>query len=277
MNLKERYNYLVKLARDRQKENKWEYINEVIPGYDRHHVIPSCMDGEWTIDNIIVVTRKEHMHLHWLLHKIYPKNSSLCSAYCLLKFGTPPQCMPKDSEEYKTWYESNLGHDSFCNPKRPLICLETRKEYESIQEAEDDLVVCGIKPVLDGRSSSIHGYHFMDLDRYNNSTEDDIKNEMNKCYERSFRDGMSKPVLCIETETVFRTCADAEDYLAEIGKSSGHVRHVCEGYRNRTAGYHWRYLDYSEIPLEIYKESSTTRFNYRTLKAKVSGNAEPSN
>ncbi len=37
--------------------------------YEKHHVIPKCMDGKDTEWNIVNLTFREHFLVHWLLTK----------------------------------------------------------------------------------------------------------------------------------------------------------------------------------------------------------------
>ncbi len=39
--------------------------------YELHHVIPQCLGGDNSKDNLVLLTFKEHFIIHWLLCKIY--------------------------------------------------------------------------------------------------------------------------------------------------------------------------------------------------------------
>jgi len=39
--------------------------------YEKHHIIPRCLDGDNKIDNLILLTAREHYICHWLLARIY--------------------------------------------------------------------------------------------------------------------------------------------------------------------------------------------------------------
>lgn len=45
--------------------------------YEKHHIIPKCLGGNNSKDNIALLTAKEHFLCHILLTKIDPKNPSL--------------------------------------------------------------------------------------------------------------------------------------------------------------------------------------------------------
>ena len=57
-----------------------------------------------------------------------------------------------------------------------------------------------------------------------------------------------KPVICLETGTIFHSTIAAGNWLTEIGKSPNNNSHnkvsaVCNGKRKQAYGYHWRYLN----------------------------------
>jgi hypothetical protein len=48
--------------------------------YEKHHIIPKCMGGSDNVDNIAILTPKEHFIAHKLLCEIYPDNPKLSYA-----------------------------------------------------------------------------------------------------------------------------------------------------------------------------------------------------
>lgn len=53
-----------------------------LTGYkERHHIIPKCMGGGNSKDNLVDLSAREHFIIHWLLHRIYPDNGSLAIAF----------------------------------------------------------------------------------------------------------------------------------------------------------------------------------------------------
>src|SRR5580704_18811987 len=51
---------------------------------ERHHVVPRCMGGGNDRDNIVRLTPEEHYVAHQLLVKLYPGNTALIAAACLM-------------------------------------------------------------------------------------------------------------------------------------------------------------------------------------------------
>lgn len=71
MNYKNIYDALIKkakLSNRRKTDNVY---------YEKHHIIPKCIGGLDTKDNLILLTAREHFLAHKLLCEIYPDNHKL--------------------------------------------------------------------------------------------------------------------------------------------------------------------------------------------------------
>lgn len=59
--------------------------NRVLEGYsEKHHIIPVCIGGADDLNNIAILTLKEHRIVHWCLSKIYPEHKKLKHAAYLM-------------------------------------------------------------------------------------------------------------------------------------------------------------------------------------------------
>ena len=56
--------------------------------YQRHHIVPVCMEGDNKDENLVYLTRFQHRCAHWLLKKSYPDNKKLEIAYTMMHSGT---------------------------------------------------------------------------------------------------------------------------------------------------------------------------------------------
>lgn len=66
-----------------------KYKNIQVEGYvEKHHIIPKCMGGNNTEENLVKLSPKAHFVAHHLLHKIYPTNRKLASAFGMMICGT---------------------------------------------------------------------------------------------------------------------------------------------------------------------------------------------
>lgn len=78
---------------------------------EHHHIIPRCLKGPNRVDNIIIVTTKEHYILHHLLTKIYPNHLGIKRAYRFIinrlnieKATCPYTCIRKQQYSLKNIY-----------------------------------------------------------------------------------------------------------------------------------------------------------------------------
>lgn len=79
MNYQKHYDSLINKAivekRKRYKKTDARYIY-----YERHHIIPRCLEGNNNTANLVLLTPEEHYLAHLLLIKIYPENHKLIFA-----------------------------------------------------------------------------------------------------------------------------------------------------------------------------------------------------
>ena len=77
MNYKKHYNLLVEKAILNNTQHK--------SNYEKHHIIPSSLGGSNDIDNLVLLTPKEHFIAHFLLLKIYKLSQNYIMLYCIYK------------------------------------------------------------------------------------------------------------------------------------------------------------------------------------------------
>ena len=71
--------------------------------YERHHIIPRCLDGTDDAENLVLLTAREHFIVHLLLAKIHNHHKLWWAAKMLSSFGR------SSSRTYQTIVE-NLKH-----------------------------------------------------------------------------------------------------------------------------------------------------------------------
>lgn len=76
MNYKRIYDNIINNAKSKNRNKKLD--NQI---YERHHIIPKCLGGDNNLDNLILLTPKEHFICHQLLCEIYPTNDKLKFAF----------------------------------------------------------------------------------------------------------------------------------------------------------------------------------------------------
>ena len=77
------YNFLIKKvnSQNRKKLNK---LNEKYIYYERHHILPICLNGNNEKENLVLLTAKEHYVAHKLLTYIYPNNRKMVVAFYMM-------------------------------------------------------------------------------------------------------------------------------------------------------------------------------------------------
>lgn len=91
--------------------------------YEKHHIIPRCLGGLDEDSNYVLLTAKEHILAHLLLHEIYPLNIGLASASFLL--------MQNDSNKRSLRLSAKLREDygSLQKIKNEEIRLNSKDGY----------------------------------------------------------------------------------------------------------------------------------------------------
>jgi hypothetical protein len=79
MNYQRIYDAIIERAKLRGLNKK------LLDGYfERHHIIPKCMNGTNNKDNLVLLTAREHYLCHWLLWKANKENYKLFYAYHIM-------------------------------------------------------------------------------------------------------------------------------------------------------------------------------------------------
>lgn len=77
MNYRKIYDSIINNAKNMTR-NKGECY------FENHHIIPRCIGGDDSAENMVLLTAKEHFVCHHLLTKIYPKSNKLHSAFWMM-------------------------------------------------------------------------------------------------------------------------------------------------------------------------------------------------
>jgi len=73
MNYQKQHNLIIKNgSKDKPSDGRY---------YERHHILPICLGGGDSDNNLIYLTGREHFVIHWLLHKINKGNKDLERAF----------------------------------------------------------------------------------------------------------------------------------------------------------------------------------------------------
>lgn len=93
------YNQIIQKAQAEEQHNIRFKESKIY--YERHHIIPKCLNGNNNPENLIFLTAREHFLVHWLLTKIYPENISIIYAFhAFNQFSTPSETYQRGG---KSW------------------------------------------------------------------------------------------------------------------------------------------------------------------------------
>lgn len=81
--------------------------------YERHHITPKCLGGTNDKENLVLLTGREHFICHQLLHRAYPENIKLASAFWNMcngrKYSTQSHRHVPSSRQYE---EARAAHSN---------------------------------------------------------------------------------------------------------------------------------------------------------------------
>lgn len=130
MNYQLIYNNLIK----KRQNNLFEDVGEY------HHIIPKCIGGDDSYDNIVKLSLREHFFAHLLLAKIYPNNPKIVTA--IFYMSNNGRYTSKQYSWIKLLYKSNgschkgksyeqiMGVDKANNLKR--VRSDTFRKYNKL-------------------------------------------------------------------------------------------------------------------------------------------------
>jgi hypothetical protein len=97
---------------------------------ERHHIIPKCLGGSDDKSNIVNLTAREHFLSHWLLHRIYPNNSSLALAF--FRCSNKNHCdRGKFTPSSRAYGEARIAF-SIANSKNKKGLINSKEQNEKI-------------------------------------------------------------------------------------------------------------------------------------------------
>jgi hypothetical protein len=80
MDYQKTYEKLINNAKIQSRKKSKKYY------YEKHHIIPKCLNGTNEKENLVLLTAKEHFIAHKLLTKIYKGNKKINHAFHLMSF-----------------------------------------------------------------------------------------------------------------------------------------------------------------------------------------------
>ena len=130
MDYKAVYDKLIQKARSRG----------AVAGYsEKHHVVPRCLGGSNSKDNLVVLTAEEHFLAHQLLVKMHPGNHKLAYAAQAMAFKN---AKTRRSNKLYGWLKRRLAQASSDMMKRsnPMNTAEGRRNFEEAMKGHGQKV-----------------------------------------------------------------------------------------------------------------------------------------
>jgi hypothetical protein len=88
--------------------------------YESHHIIPKCMGGTNSKNNLVLLTAREHFLIHWLLYRIHPTNHKLAFAFHLC-------CLVNNKLSQKQFTPSSRSYAEAAEAKS--VALKAREPW----------------------------------------------------------------------------------------------------------------------------------------------------
>ena len=77
--------------------------------YEIHHIVPRCVGGNNTEDNLVKLTFKEHYFAHKLLTRMYPNNKKIVTAFWMMVITTMGSLCKEDKSNFTRSIQNRLN------------------------------------------------------------------------------------------------------------------------------------------------------------------------
>ncbi len=115
--------------------------NRIITEYtERHHIVPRCMNGDDSPENLVDLTPEEHYLCHLLLCKMYPGNRKLLFSAMYMTTGSMTNTGKRSNKAYgwlRREYSESMKGDNNPNRKNPEIQKKAAKKRLGSKRTEE--------------------------------------------------------------------------------------------------------------------------------------------
>lgn len=133
--------------------------------FEKHHILPKCLNGTNDKNNLILLTAKEHFIAHKLLTKIYPKSNGILFAYyamvhfpskyrkkelslCSRDYEYAKECFGIACKSRKVWNKGKTGLYLCSKDTKKKLSIQSKGESNGMfnkKHSEDTKNKIGIK------------------------------------------------------------------------------------------------------------------------------------
>lgn len=136
VNYQKIHNQIIERARIRNLTDK------KVSYFETHHIVPRCIGGSDDHSNLVNLTAREHFLIHWLLHRIYPNNYKLATAFWKCAYGNSKE--RKFVPSSRAYEEAKM---SFVNIS--VVCEHCNKSYNYRNYVQFHGKNCRLNPNVD--------------------------------------------------------------------------------------------------------------------------------
>lgn len=116
MNYLSIYNSIISNAKSSDRRKR-KHTDSKYVYYEKHHVIPKCVGGKDDVQNLVLLTAREHFVAHQLLVKIYPNEYKL--VFALRRMCSNNTNHKRNNKEYE-WIRKRIAvESSFMQKGKP--------------------------------------------------------------------------------------------------------------------------------------------------------------
>jgi hypothetical protein len=226
-------------------------LNRDLKGYsEKHHIIPKCMGGLNTPENLIKLTAREHFLCHRLLCEIYPDNTQLKQALFFMSRNTKyPEIISSNMYESLKEFHSNTISKIH---KNKTISQKTREKISKALKGKPKPEYFKEIASKTRKGATISESHKNKIREYMTGKiySDESKEKMSQLYhqrpqsviektKKSISLAKSSPIIQYNTDGIFLkewpSIKEAYTY------HKGDISSCCQGRQKTAAGFIWKY------------------------------------
>lgn len=152
MNHQKIYNNIIVNAKSKNRiklrKNQKGYIY-----YEKHHILPRCIGGENNVENLVLLTAKEHFICHKLLTHIFPNNRKIIFAFHRICYSKNIRIASPRDYEYCRWLVSiamsganhPMYHKTHTKEAKEKIRKSQIGKKQSKERIQNRIKKCNIK------------------------------------------------------------------------------------------------------------------------------------
>jgi hypothetical protein len=208
--------------------------------YEKHHIIPRCVGGSNSPDNLVYLTPEEHFVCHQLLAKGNPTHSGLLFAVIRMTGGGNGRGLIRSNKAY-AWVRRRIS----AYQKERLSALgDNHWMRDPLVAKKVSLKMRGVpKPWMRGESNPAKTPAFREATsgEKNPAKREDVRAKISK----ALRIDRGRPFRCLETGKVFQTLEEARSWLVASGAVAAQrpsILKVLQKKNKHAYGFTFEYL-----------------------------------